>query len=247
MWVEFILGDWIKYDVTNEHHKSIVDVMPMYQKQELKYTIVAAPKFQYQSLREIISEPYENSIVISSWSNLTKLLMSTNEHDKSIFLKFLTLEQIDNQNNSTRLIPEKLGKKIHGFKLKSGKTYRIEILQITKSNPDPKFDLEAITNADEILAIKKTDHVQGKYDVLDFIISTEHLERTRRSFFIIKPEKEPRTNYTVPRLHFSVDIAVSLKIKKLLGGFWALEFFFQVLVRIYKNLKMVLISVWLSQ
>jgi len=216
VWVEFLLGDWIKYEINNQYHQSIVNVMPNYQKKELKYTVIIAPKFAYESLKEDLSMPYENSPVIKSWSNLTSLLMKTSEHDNSIFLKFVSLQKIDTQYDSIRQKLKKIGNKIYGFEIEKNASYRIEVLQRAKNNPAPNFDLEIFTNEDEIRPIQKTGKVQGKYDVLDFIFTSENLERSRRSFFIIRPEKDTAKKFTVSRLHFDVDIKVSQSSKVVL-------------------------------
>lgn len=210
VWIEFILGDWIKYvdSSIHEYHKLIVDVMPAYQTTKLNYTVVAAPPFKYEKIPEDLSLPYENSNVVKSWSNLTDLLMKTGSHNDSIFLKFASLQQIDTQDSPTRLKPEILGNKVYGFKMKKNTSYRVEILQKTKKNPTT-FDLEILTNEDDITPIQKTDKIQGKYDVLDFIIRTKSLERTHRSFFLIRPEKGTASQVTIPRLHFDLDIIVS--------------------------------------
>lgn len=218
VWIEFILGDWINYKDSqkNVHHNSIVELMPKFQKKELKNTLLLAPDHKLETLKEDLSEPYENSQVITSWSNLITQLMNLPEHENSIFLKFLSIEQIDDITKSTKLKPEELGNKIFGFKVSRGKTYRIEVLQRAKDNPNPKFDLEVFSKNEEISALKKTAKVQGKYDILNFIISIERLEQKRRSFFIIRPEKDTAEKFTVSRTRFNVEIKVPQNTKNLL-------------------------------
>lgn len=216
---EFKLGDWVHYnsytkDSQNPHHNTIVNKMPPEQKTQFPCTVILGEHHNLSTLKENLTDDYENSDSIKSWSNLVSYLMDTDSHKNTIFLKLLSVEKIDNVDKSTKLEPKELGNNLFGFEFDKDVTYRIEVLQRTVNNPDPKFDLEISTKPGEILILEKTAKVQGKYDILHFLVSAERLERTRRSFFILQPEKISKNSqnndekYTISKSRYDVKINV---------------------------------------
>jgi len=219
VWFEFLLKDWVKYDGTDkQYHDKMVEKMPDNMKTELTHLVIKAPAIEFCKVEEDISKPYDHNDVIISWSNLVTSLINTGKHDKSIFTKFLSIEEIEKINTTKMLEPKKLSDRLYGFSLDRKKSYRIEILQRAKTNPDKKFNLQVSTNEGQILAIKKTSIIQGKYDILSLIISAAPLAQSLRSFLIIEPEKDAPDELIIPKLHFNLEVNVSSKRRIVLSS-----------------------------
>lgn len=214
VWFQFLLKDWVKYDSTERHyHDKMVEKMPANMKTELTHLVIKAPAIEFGKVEEDITKPYDHNDVIISWSNLVTILINTGKHDKSIFTKFLSIEEIEELDTTKMLKPKKLSDKLYGFSLERKKSYRIEILQRAKANPPKKFNLQVSTNKGQILPIKKISIIQGKYDILSLIISAAPLAQSLRSFLIIEPEKDAPEGYIIPKMHFNLEISVSSKRK----------------------------------
>jgi len=214
VWFQFLLKDWVKYDSTEkQYHDKMVAKMPNNMKTKLTHLVIKAPAIEFCKVEEDITKPYDHNDVIISWSNLVTSLLNTGKHDKSIFTKFLSIEEIEELKTTKMLKPKKLSDKLYGFSLERKKSYRIEILQRAKANPPKKFNLQVSTNEGQILPIKKTSIIQGKYDILSLIISAAPLVQSLRSFLIIEPEKDAPEGYIIPKMHFNLEISVSSKRK----------------------------------
>ena len=219
VWFEFLLKDWVKYDSTKkQYHDKMVAKMPDNMKTKLTHLVIKAPAIEFCKVEEDITKSYDHNDVIISWSNLVTSLLNTGKHDKSIFTKFLSIEEIEELNTTKMLKPKKLSDKLYGFSLERKKSYRIEIVQRAKANPPKKFNLQVSTNEGQILPIKKTSIIQGKYDILSLIISAAPLSQSLRSFLIIEPEKDAPDGYIIPKMHFNLEISVSSKRKIVLSS-----------------------------
>jgi len=214
VWFQFLLKDWVKYDSTErQYHDKMVAKMPDNMKTKLTHLVIKALPIEFCKVEEDISKPYDHNDVIISWSNLVTSLLKTGKHDKSIFTKFLSIEEIEKLDTTKMLKPKKISDKLYGFSLERKKSYRIEILQRAKANPPKKFNLQVSTNEGQILPIKKTSIIQGKYDILSLIISAAPLVQSLRSFLMIEPEKDAPEGYIIPKMHFNLEISVSRKRK----------------------------------
>jgi len=224
VWVYFLLGDWIDYSLLSKesqqlYHNKIKDVMSNPLKTELVYTALLSKKPDLQTIQEDLSADYHNSKVVSNWSTLINFIGSKSEHKNSIFIKLLSIEDIRNNN---KLKPVKLSGSIYGFSLESEKTYQIRILQRSLNSPSPSFNLKIITNSDDILPIKDTDIVQGKYDIFRFIISPTPLLKSRYTFLLIQPEDDYPKEYKIAHCFFNIKINIQKKyLAGLLGGLTA--------------------------
>lgn len=188
--ISFTLGDWVIYDKfsndvdVNSYHHDIRNSMPAESKDGFVYGCLFVDEFSLKKIPEDLSDKYD--AVVSNWSKIISHIAKLPPHKNSVFLKLLEIKSI---HDDTKLKPKEFDS-MRGFELSSDKTYQIEILQRLKERPLPAFNLKIETNLDDINIIKETALIQGRYDILKFIISTEDFARPQNSFFMIRLDKE---------------------------------------------------------
>lgn len=194
VWLHFSLAEWVEYSVPkssnlNPYHETIKDILPDNSKDFLVVTAVLQTNKNITCICPTLHE--DQDLVISNWSNLISYVQSFDEHKNSIFLKFL---KIQSSGETDVKLPTNLGDNTFGFELDSGKTFQIHILErYYKKNSEVPFLLEVKTNENQIIHIKSSDQVQGKYDILRFTITSDLLMRSQQSFLNILPSSKLST------------------------------------------------------
>src|SRR5579875_125269 len=211
--IRFTLDNWFVYEKSsdcvtlNSYHEKIKNSMPIKSKDEFIYGCLFADEFSNDAgISEDLSGNYEK--VASNWSKLISHIAKLTPHENSIFLKLL---EIKNINNNVKIKPKEFDG-VRGFELLSDKTYQIEILQRSKKPLIPPLTLEISTNPDDINIIKENELIQGRYDILKFIISTEDFARKQNSFFMINLEKE---NLVFRSSHSFYNIKIKPRMRKI--------------------------------
>lgn len=191
VWIRFLLGEWVKYsepksNSINPYHDTIREILPDDSKDKLATTAILAKR---QNIKCICSTLHENQdTVVANWSNLVSYIRNFEGHENSIFLKFLKIQGIGDSNVQ---LPIDLGDNIFGFKLDSGKTFQIHLLQrYYEDNSEVPFSLQVKTNENQIIHIKSSDQIQGKYDLLRFTLTSESLMRSQQTFLNIRPSED---------------------------------------------------------
>ena len=194
VWLHFKLAEWVEYKIPklslpNPYDKIIKNALPNYSQDHLAVTAVLHDDEGIIYVNSELNEDHDTTI--SNWSNLVSFVRSFDEHKNSIFLKFLKIHASGKNNVK---LPTNLGDDTFGFELDSGKTFQIHLLQrYYEKNSDVPFILQVNTNENQIIHIKSTDKIQGKYDVLRFTITSEPLMRSQQTFLNILPSTKLST------------------------------------------------------
>ncbi|MCH7561762.1 MAG: hypothetical protein IIC67_10445, partial [Thaumarchaeota archaeon] len=122
VWIQFILGNWIKYDNAkksskNIYHQKIIDILPVGSENEFKITAMIAREDEFFEINEL---SLSQEAVISNWSNLVSFVKDFLGHEHSVFLKLIRIIDL---NCSDALSPEDLG----NSKFERDFTYKKEV------------------------------------------------------------------------------------------------------------------------
>lgn len=125
----------------------------------------------------------------NNWTNLVSHIASLKPHvySKPIFLKLLTIATVADDQI---IIPTEISSDFFGFELEADTTYRIKILQRSFTNVATPFMLKFSADSDIFKPIKDSTLIQGKYDILEFIIATTDIEKSKYTSFLINAENQ---------------------------------------------------------
>jgi hypothetical protein len=210
----FKLGEYIRYSTTysgaaqNPYHSQLHNITPS--PSNISENIVSsklaflAAHQDFRSEKDSLTKDEQDSTVIN-WSNLITYIGRIEPHrkKKSVFLKLLSISNIANDES---LQMSELSSNDYGFKMKGNTTYRVRILQRSFADIKTPFLLNIETDGEIIKSVKSDAMIQGKYDILDFLISSGDFNGTKNTALFIKPKEAPPNEELIASLVCSCSI-----------------------------------------
>lgn len=181
LWLSFSLDDWVKYENKkdeglNQHHDYIKNLTPIDSKEYVNQIIYYAKNIKL----EYIDDNSNDENVLTNWFNIVAEIYKLNAHIKinSIYTKLLSIKKLkdgkiikpkrnvySNSNNEDKIVSS--------YNFSSDSEYLIEILQYyVKGKIDQPFKFKSVVDETNLISLKQEDIIQGKYDLLKFIIKT---------------------------------------------------------------------------
>ena len=205
LWLSFSLGDWVKYKKLgngglNQHHNHIKELTPDDSKEYVKQILYFVDKLKL----EYIEDDSDDENVLSNWFNIVLETNKLKAHKElnSIYTKLLSIKNFKNgnkinpnKNNATNTNNDKI---ISLYDFTSDAEYLIEILQYyPKGNIDQPFKLKIIVDEKHLISLKQEDIVQGRYDLLKYVIKTPTIEKDTYSYIQFKKEGASSEQFTI--------------------------------------------------
>jgi len=204
LWVAFSLEDWIKYTNNevglNQHHDYIKSLTPNDSKEYVKQILYFVQDFKI----ECISDSDNEEEIIANWFNIVKEISKLEAHKSmnSIFTKFISIK---NLKNGKKILPirniyniSEDNSLISSFNFNSNTEYLIEILQYCANGKiDEPIKFKIVLDEKNIINLKQEDLIQGRYDILKFVIKTSAIEDDTYSYIQFVKDEENSKKYII--------------------------------------------------
>ena len=184
LWISFILDKWVRYEERdyyigkNKLHDYMKTITPLNSRDYVGDILYIVNNLNLDYIEDDIENNEE--LTIKYWFNIVKEIMKLQEHIKlnSIFIKLISITDL---KCNTFLYPFNLLNQDNlnipfTYELKSNTEYMIELIQYyPKGTIDKSFYYSINVDDKNIITLKERGIIQGRYDVLRYIIKTPKL------------------------------------------------------------------------
>jgi hypothetical protein len=188
--LEFILGDWIAYEM--EHEKGVNEHHGFFKKQiaassdMLSGLVFTRTGIEINTIADKVTDPH--NAALSNWNLIAGHVSRFASHDKElkkcpVMLKLIGVQDVEGESI---VRPTNIGQGIYGFELISGKSYFFDIAEYCDEGIAP-FELALKTDEKCITPTIGTVEVRGKYDVLRLMINCSVVDDDRLSMIRFEP------------------------------------------------------------